>query len=343
MTAIATATDPVRAAWSLLKEERARYEEALDGALAPQDRYLTDLERHTYRAGKQVRPLLLLLAGRMVRPAGWPGELPQKAIQAAVSLEMLHVATLIHDDIVDQASQRRGEASIQAARGVETALLVGDLQFIQAIRVFAASIDAERDLGLIRQVLDIGFQICCGELDEMEATPLASFEELRRRYLRTVDRKTASLFGLSCEVGATLGGGRSRASLLLSQYGRYLGQAFQIMDDLFDLVQTADQAGKPPCADLARRRWTLPIVNAVEELGADHLAARIMAGEPAEADTIASAASDIAGTRGFQDAYGTARLLAIQARAHLEPFPPGPVSDALGSLAQYVVDRGFDR
>src|SRR5947209_2222585 len=159
------ASDPISRARELIAEDLGRFEQGLETALAAQAEYLTATEYEMYRRGKKLRPLMLLLSSRLI--AGAVRELPQKAINAAVSLEMLHVATLVHDDIVDVAPSRRGLSTVYSERGTEMAVLIGDLQFIQAVRCFAEGINAQEDMHLVRLVLDVGFKICCGELDEI--------------------------------------------------------------------------------------------------------------------------------------------------------------------------------
>ncbi|MEM7526800.1 MAG: polyprenyl synthetase family protein [Pseudomonadota bacterium] len=330
--------NPVADAWKLVAEEAARFDAALAEALEPQRAYLTELERTLYGGGKRVRPLLLILAAKLVAP---DRPLSHKAVQGAVSLEMLHVATLIHDDIVDDASMRRGGPSIHAERGTAAAVLIGDLQFIQAIRVFAGSVDTEADMGLVRLVLDVGFKICCGELDEMADVAEASAEMRRQRYFQTIDRKTAILFGLACEVGATLANGRTRQIAMLSHYGRSVGRAFQIMDDLFDLVEGSHSSGKPRAADLAARCWTLPIINAHEEAAPGSALAAVMAGHATAAEDIEAARRQVADSDGFAAAYHAARAHALAGAAELEGFPAGPFREALIRIAHHVVDRGI--
>lgn len=327
-------------AWQLVADDRARFEAALQAALDPQAGYLTEVELATYRGGKKIRPLLLVLAGRLAAAADPATPLPQKAVEAAVALEMLHVATLIHDDIIDVAPLRRGGTSVFAARGTEIAVLVGDLQFVQAIRVFAGSIDSPEDMRLVRLVLDVGFDICRGEIDELQTEHDLTPRLLRHRYFRTIDRKTAALFGLACEAGAALAGSGQRATHLVGRYGRALGRAFQIMDDLTDFLHPGSIAGKEPYTDLRRRRFTLPIIYALDELGVDHEVARIMRGEACTSTDLAAAADAVVASRGFDLAYNQARRLVVEAVGHLGAFPPSPTKDCLADIACEVVDRG---
>ncbi|WP_038733035.1 polyprenyl synthetase family protein, partial [Burkholderia pseudomallei] len=162
-------------------------------------------------------------------------------------------------------------------------------------------------------------------------------------YFKVADRKTAVLFGLACEIGAALSGATKREIRALSQYGRDLGIAFQIMDDVFDFLHPQASAGKAPQADIAARCLTLPIINAMEELGDAHELTRIMRGavaapEPAALDRAARA---VERSQGLVDAYRAARRHALQAADCLQGLADRPERRALESIASYVVDRGF--
>jgi heptaprenyl diphosphate synthase len=337
----APAADPVAEALELLAADMERFNAALLQALEPQREYLTAAEYDLYRLGKKIRPLLLLLSARLASGAPPEVPVPLKAVQAAVSTEMLHVATLIHDDIVDGAPLRRGLPSVHAARGTELAILVGDLQFVQALRCFTDAIDTQSDMGLVRMVLGTAFRICCGEIDELTTDTAAAPHLLRERYLRTIERKTAALFGLACECGAALGGGRTRDCRRIGFYGRRVGRAFQIMDDILDLVQPEAEAGKAPGMDLARRRPSLPIVYAMEELGPGHPVTRIVRGLPCTGAGLREGLRAVRRSGGILRAYRDARAQVLEAQGYLEWFPASPYRDLLERIAFHVVDRGY--
>lgn len=332
-------TDPIRDARHLIKDDLLRFEEVLARALEPQAEYLTDSEYETYRRGKKLRPVILLLSARTCCPD--TKDLPEKVINASVSLEMLHVATLIHDDIVDVAPTRRGLKTVYSERGTEMAVLIGDLQFIQAIRCFASAIDAQKDMHLVQAVLDVGFRICCGELDEIMTDPGWDLQTLERRYFKTVERKTAILFGLACESGATLSGANERASFYLGRFGRRFGSAFQIMDDIFDLMRPEELSGKAAGTDLTQGRITLPVIYALSELPEDHIVRRIIRREPYTPADLREAVEAVALSNGLLKAYSKAREMSLEAADFLSEFPASPYRDTLADIAHYVVNRGY--
>lgn len=385
MSSVDTAT-PIESARELLASDLERYREVLDGVLDDQDAYLTPVEKELYRKGKKLRPILLLCCARLAGvfdPArDWIQEqgydidaadfdvqsladeiapiaasvaeqtLPRRAIHGAVSLEMLHVATLIHDDIIDRAPTRRGLPSINASRGPDQALLLGNMQFVQAVRLFADTVEVKEDMELVRKVLDTGYQICAGELDELETPPQdLTTEQMAARYYRTIDRKTAILFGLACESGVQLVRGSTRLTYAMGRYGRKIGQAFQVMDDLFDVLRSEDRAGKAPGTDLRERRFSLPVIYALDRCSAEHPLTRIMYAEheapPGDhpqsefgADYEAALAA-VTHDAVIQRTYNEARRLVLDAVEYLDHVPPCPYRSTLHDLAFHVVDRGF--
>jgi heptaprenyl diphosphate synthase len=322
----------------LLSEDMRRFDETLMKALEPQRDYLTETEYELYRRGKKLRPMMLMLSARLLSGHGY---LPEKVIKGAVSLEMLHVATLIHDDIIDNAMLRRGLKSVNASRGVNTTILVGDMQFVQAIRGFVDAIDTQEDMGLVKLVLDTAFRICCGELDELRTDPNWETKILREHYYETIERKTAVLFGLACESGAALAGSHTSEARRIGFYGRRVGRAFQIMDDLFDFIHKDKITGKVQGTDLAMRRATLPIIYAMDELGPGHPVSRIMKGAKYSPNQLTAGIHAVKNTAGFGKVYYEAREQAIDGLQYLKLFPANRYRDALEEIALHVVDRSF--
>ena len=320
----------------LLPEDMELFGQTLEMALAPQAKYLSDTERQIYERGKKIRPIMLLLSARLALGSQ---ALSHKIIKACVSLEMLHVATLIHDDIIDDALVRRGLASVNARRGTNAAILVGDLQFVQAIRTFTDAVDTDHEMGLVKTVLDTAFNICAGELDELETDPGWSLVALRQRYFDVIERKTAIMFGLACETGMALAKSRTGESRRIGFYGRRVGRAFQVMDDLFDFLQDEKDSGKQLGVDLVRRRMTLPIIYAMEELGTSHEVSKIMRGEMNAPESLGSLIEAIKSTTAIERSYADARHEALDALEYLKHFEKNRYRDALEAIALYTIDR----
>lgn len=322
----------------LLATDMVRFEQKLDEALTPQKKYLTYEELEIYRRGKKLRPAMLLLSARMIHGAE---PLPDKVIMAATSLEMLHVATLIHDDIIDDALVRRGLSSVNARRGTNAAILLGDMQFVQAIRTFVDAIEFRTEMELVKLVLDTAFRICAGELDEIETNPMLETAALRERYFEVIERKTAIMFGLACETGVSLVQGRTGEARRIGFYGRRVGRAFQIVDDLLDLLRDEEDSGKRRGMDIAQRRMTLPIIYAMETLGPGHMLTRVMRGAVFGATQVQQCLEAIRRTDATARAYGDARHQAIDALTYLEPFPDNVYREALRDIAMFTVNRDF--
>lgn len=320
----------------LLDQDINQFEETLKTALEPQANYISETELNIYQRGKKIRPIMLFLSARMI--CGYE-ELSHKIIKAGVSLEMLHVATLIHDDIIDDALVRRGLTSVNAKRGTKVAILIGDLQFVQAIRTFTDAVETDSEMGLVKMVLDTAFDICAGELSEIETNPSEDLVVLRQHYFDVIERKTAVMFGLACETGMALAKSRTGESRRLGFYGRRVGRAFQIMDDLFDFLQIEEDSGKEVGIDLKLQRLTLPIIYAMEELGSSHNVSRIMRGEILCPDDISAELEAIKSTQAIERAYADARHEALDALEYLKHFKKNVYRDALEEIALFTVDR----
>lgn len=335
-----TADDPIHTLLhGLMAAEMQGFERELAAALEPQQGYLSDAEIALYRGGKKLRPLMLLLTARVFQPQG---ALPRKVLRASASLEMLHVASLIHDDIIDHASLRRGHSSVNTARGTEMAILIGDMQFLQAVRCFVDAIEDEHDMQLVRWVLDSAFDICRGEIDEMTTQAYWHPDSLLSRYLTTADRKTAVLFGLACESGAALMRARTSELRRMGSFGRYMGRAFQMMDDIFDLAHSDETAGKRKGIDLHQRRITLPIIHAMKLFGDGHPMVRYLRGiEPALPAQVNAWVDEIRRSDAFALAYAQARDTALQAVQTLQNLPAGPHLRAMHDITMHVVNRPY--
>lgn len=319
--------------------DMAGFETQLVNALQPQQGYLTEAEMALYRGGKKLRPLTLLLSARLFQR---DGALPHKVLRASAALEMLHVASLIHDDIIDHAALRRGQGSVNAARGTEMAILIGDMQFLQAVRCFVDAIEDDNDMQLVKWVLDSAFDICRGEIDEMTTQPYWHPDALHGRYLTTIDRKTAVLFGLACESGAALMRARTADLRRLGAFGRHMGRAFQMMDDILDLAQADAESGKCKGLDLHQRRLTLPIIHAMKLFGDLHPMVRYLRStEPVPPTQIDAWVDAIRRSDAFALAYAEARATALQAVAHLALLPAGPHRQALLDITMFVVNRSY--
>lgn len=338
---------PYLAARALVAPDLAAVERELELLLASQRDYLTEAELGFYRGGKRLRPLLLVLSAHVA--AREPlDELPERAIAAAVSIELSHVGSLIHDDIVDRAPLRRGLPTIAASRGYELALVLGDLQWIQATRKMSAHVRGEADLALMRDFLATGEQTCRGQLDEMLAPRPAGdggdngeAERLIERYYRTIDRKTGRLISFACEGGGRLVDGGPAVVGGLRRFGAWLGRAFQIVDDVMDVMRPLEVAGKEPLTDLRQGRLSLPLLYELRELPPEHFLHAVVRGEELSEERLEEGVRLLRRGDGWIRAIGDARAIVVRARSELALLPAGEHRERLDALAAHVVDQGF--
>ena len=286
--------------------------------------------------GKRLRPLIVLLSAHAAaagRPLAGDGHL-----QAAALIEFIHTATLLHDDVVDHSSMRRGRETANALFGNEASVLVGDFVYSRAFQMMAA-IGVQRVMEIMADATNV---IAEGEvLQLMNAQDPDTTEE---RYLEVIHRKTAKLFEAGAEVAGVLQGAPPEVQRALAAYGRYLGTAFQLIDDVLDYRSDPASRGKNLGEDLAEGKMTLPLIHALRH------------GGKAEQELIRSAIShdgdpaapppDLAAIIACIDATGGidyTRERAVEesraAAAVLAPVPPSPFRDALAALAEAAVGR----
>lgn len=316
----------------VLREDLELFEQKLSEQLSGQKEYLTANEYEMYRRGKKLRPILNLMFARMVCGSG--EALPDRCYKAASSLEMLHVASLIHDDIIDGADCRRDLPAVHSDRGVGSAIVLGDMQFLQAVRGFVDVITVPEDMELVQMVLDVAFDVSRGEMDELLAPKAEDYGKMRQRYLRTIERKTATLLGLACEAGVILGGGRRSDARRAGFWGRKVGLAFQIMDDVTDCIRTRRDSGKDGKADLKNRTLSLPIIFALES-APDSCLTRYMDGREEYSEEIA----DFVLINGVGKAYEYARAYVDEALEYLSFFPDNRYTKLLRELIREMVDK----
>lgn len=204
--------------------------------------------------GKQLRPVLVALSGRAA------GGLNASHAQAAVIIEMVHLATLVHDDVVDGAEVRRSRPTLAANWGNKVSVLAGDCLFAEALKLAAAFPSTD----VCRMVSQASKVVCTGEI--RQTLQRGNFQLTRAEYLELVNMKTAALFSLACKLGGRLAeGADENASTALREYGEQLGTAYQIYDDCVDVFGTEAQAGKSLGTDLATGKATLPVLLALEQ------------------------------------------------------------------------------
>ena len=312
-----------------LEGDLRRVEEELLAAAAAPDEFVTELARHLIAVGgKLVRPGFCLASSLVCEAA--PARSSEAAVRGGASVELVHIGSLYHDDVMDDATTRRSVASVNAQWGNLRAILAGDYLLGRA-SAMAASLGAEV-AGLLAEAIT---QLCEGQIIELENAYDTGRSE--QRYERAVWGKTAALLSISCRIGATVGNVPRTAVEALGEFGFAYGMAFQIVDDILDLVATESQMGKPTGNDLAEGTYTLPVIRALGDpvVGVE---LRSILGRPINAAARDRAAELVRSTSGVDEARDTARMWADKAQTALTSLPDTPATAVMRLAADRLIE-----
>lgn len=284
--------------------------------------------RHLIEAGgKRLRPLLLLLAARSGQQAS------AHTIVSAAAVELLHLATLYHDDVVDQAATRRGVVSVNARWGNQTAAFAGGFLFARAAELFAEAGDEAN-----RMAAAAVAELWHGQMAELEGVYNLDLDA--PRFLEVVGQKTGSLYELPCRLGAHLSQAPPALCAALAEYGRSLGVAFQLVDDVLDIAADATTLGKEPGSDLREGVYTLPVIYTLRQTNPDsqRLRTLLLSAEFDEAE-VASVRHLLLENGSLRRSLDTAREFMERAERAVAELPDDATRDALTELARSVLRR----
>ncbi|MFJ8579148.1 polyprenyl synthetase family protein [Micromonospora sp. NPDC093277] len=305
-------------------------ENELRSSVASADPLVTEAARHLLEAGgKRFRPLLVALGAQFGDPAD------ARVVPAAVVMELTHLATLYHDDVMDEAAVRRGAPSANSRWTNSVAILVGDYLFARA-----ADLSAELGPEAVRLQARTFARLVHGQIAETvgprDADPVA-------HYLHVIAEKTGSLIATSTRFGGLFAGASAEHTEALAGYGETIGMAFQLSDDLLDIASESGQSGKTPGTDLREGVPTLPVLYALASDDSDAASVRlreILATGALVDDALhAEALGLLRESPALKRARETVRGYAEDARARLAPLPANPARHALESLCDYIADR----
>jgi len=321
-----------------LADDLERVERRMREALHPDYPQLADLLQSLLDSGgKRMRPALALLAGRL-----YARRIDrEKLISLAAAVEMLHTATLVHDDLIDGALLRRGKTTLNARWNTGATVLAGDYLFALAASLAAAT-------GNVR-VMDIFAEtlmtICSGELRQIfdrgelpRLTDEAAWAEALERYDRRIHAKTASLFAAATEAAAVLGGAPEEQTIALRDYGRFLGTGFQIIDDVLDFRGEEAVVGKPVGSDLREGIVTLPVLYFLRDHPDDTRIAQVVGGDGDDA-LVREVVAAIRESGAVERSLSRAREFITRAQETLAALPPGEARDLMHDLADYAIAR----
>lgn len=279
--------------------------------------------------GKRLRLALTLLSGKLIDYRF------EKLLPLSVAFEMVHLATLVHDDIIDEADTRRGLPTVNARYGNSVAILLGDYLFAKT----AGLIAEVEDFRIDRLFSETVARVCEGTIMELLST--RSLDLSVDHYIERISRKTACLMAACCKGGATVGGGSDAQIALMDQYGLNLGIAFQIIDDVLDYTGSELVIGKPAGNDLRQGLVTVPLIYALrdEQNGRTSMVEEILQLGGADTEAVDNFVKWVASSPAIDEAFDLARHYAARARALLSEFPASPERTVLEELVDFVVAR----
>ena len=310
-------------------EDLARYERLFDSVLDHEDDFLgRALQYVRSRKGKMMRPLLVLLIAREC------GAIGEKTLHSAVTLELLHTASLVHDDVVDESNERRGQASVNAVYGNQISVLVGDYLLSKSLQEAAFT----GSLRIVDIISRLGGTLSEGEI--FQIANIRSEQISEEAYFRIIDHKTAALFAACAELGALSADAGEDFIEKARRFGEIVGICFQIRDDIFDYYSNSE-IGKPTGRDMAEGKLTLPVIyalNSTNDAAMLALADKVKKGEAdrAEIETLIAFAKQ---NGGIEYAERKMQELRSQAYSAIASFKNEAVRKSLEQYIDFVIDR----
>jgi octaprenyl-diphosphate synthase len=330
--AVARARTPATEA---LREIQAPVRERLDDVATEMKRIVTadiplieQVSGHLLSIrGKMFRPTLALLASATTEAS------EPRVVTLAAVLELMHLASLVHDDSVDHSALRRGLPTVNSLFSHQVSVIMGDFLYSRALEALVAL----GDLDLMRVLTRVSTQLTIGEMRQLAAVDALSFTE--QDYELLIQAKTASLLSAACETGAMCGAAQHRDGL--RRYGERLGMAFQVADDILDYTESASVTGKPSGLDLKEHKVTLPLIAALPRLSRAGRSAvdALFAAELPSDDQVGAVVALVAECGGIETARRRGEAFAREAEDALENLPDTPARAALADAILYVMDR----
>lgn len=313
-----------------LKEEMVAYEEFLREALHSESRYFDDILKYIFdNRGKGVRPTLVMLWAKLLSGGK---AFNKRALLSASLIELIHTASLVHDDVIDRADVRHGKSSVNERYGGRNAILTGD--FILS-RIFELGMES-LEFDILTYVSHAIKWLCEGEVIQDEQTKTLGMTH--EKYYDIIDKKTASLLGISCGVGAVAVKAPAAEVDAAYEFGRNIGMAFQIKDDILDYAAT-DQTGKPMCADLREHKITLPLLEAMSDMSPEEQSTTRELVRKGNDEAIAQIREQIVAHKGLERAETIMAEYISKAKAALVHHPESPYRTSLEMMCDFLAQR----
>jgi octaprenyl-diphosphate synthase len=313
-----------------IQEELQRVEESLKTFSSSPNRLIAEISTYLFqKKGKRIRPALLILCSKLLNYRG------EEHISMAALVEFIHTASLIHDDIIDKSDFRRGRDTVHTRWGPNISVLLGDYLYIRTIGMSQESTHPE----VLRILTDVTSRMIEGELTEYQMS--GNLETAEQDYIDIIDKKTASLFSAACQIGAVLGRATPEKAERLVEYGRNLGLAFQVTDDLLDFRGEESLLGKPVLADLSEGRITLPLIYALRNdgSGGGRRLKSLLERKKLDRQSKGEILDIIKAHGALDDGHRKAKAFSLRAKEVVSGFPESTHREALSLLAEFVLDR----
>lgn len=315
---------------SLMKKDLIKADKMLINSLACDIEIINNMSWHIINSGgKRLRPLLLMLCARATNYKG------EKHHSMAVVIELIHTATLLHDDVVDESTSRRGKKTANQIWGPAPSVLVGDFLYSRAFQIMLDS-DSMKIIKLLSETTN---NIAQGEV--MQLINIKNANISQKEYFNVIERKTACLFKAACEIGAILSGSNKIITKSLGNFGLHLGNAFQIIDDVLDYESNIKTTGKDFGKDLAEGKTTLPIIYALEKSSKSEYRILKNAIENADISRISDVIEILLKTNAFAFARKVAKKESEKAMHSLKLLPDSEYLSAMKDLCDLSLRRKY--
>lgn len=314
------------------KKDIERIERELERTIHSDHVMLNETSLHLLKAGgKRIRPVFVLLAGE------FGDNDPETLNKVAVSLELIHMASLVHDDVIDDAETRRGESTVKAKWDNRVAMYTGDYIFAKALLVITELVQPDIHRILSKAIVEMTI----GEMEQIRL--FFRTDQTIRDYLLRIRRKTALLIAISCKMGALASGVPHRECQALYSYGYNVGMAFQIRDDVLDLIGTEKELGKPPGSDIRQGNITLPVIYALQDASIrDELLAEIRAIESTDGSgDISRFLGMVRDSQGIEFSEQLVERYIAKAINALTILPEGKTRKNLTDIAHFIGKRKY--
>jgi octaprenyl-diphosphate synthase len=312
-----------------VKSDLEAFDRRLSDILRGDSPLITSIARHLLRSrGKRMRPSILFLSSRAAN------NYSEHSVDASLAIELIHTATLLHDDVVDDADLRRGQETVNAKWTNLISVLMGDYLFAKAFRLMVTS----GSMDLVQAISSATERVSVGELRQIEETSNYALSE--EEYLDIIADKTASLFAVACETGPILSGRDQAARRTMAEFGEKIGVAFQITDDLLDFVGDPEHTGKEPGKDVLNGKITLPLIHSlkrVNEASGREIAGYLKRGD--DPDSFRKVFDFITENGGIEYAYHRAEQLSEEALGSVISLGKSIYADSLVSMVRFTTAR----